>query len=741
MTTIALYDTETNGLLVPKMDKGVLTPPMDKMHCLAFILQDTEAKTERRISCAHPAAYAKGQSGRGWERMPVADGLRVLEQADIRVAHNGQDFDERAIRLVYPWFNPKEGSKVLDTLLLSRLIYPDIAKSGPNSFKLPGNSKVRHGLREWGIRLGEHKGDYKGGWAEWSEEMQIYMEQDVVVLAKLFKWLMAQQPAKEASALEHEFAAIIRRQESRGFGFDNNKALTLLGQLTERLQALEAGLIDGFGEWWAYGKAASSAAAQASPDRSHEEDDEADDPEEQEKRRQEWLSRRSWGDVVIPTKTRQAKLTGFPDIEITRLSTKTGKPLKPYVGPPKLTYVQGAAYTPIKRVQFNPGSRTHVRQRLIAKYGWEPSKFTKGGKNSPPQPVVDDDVLGALDYPEAKLLAEYYLVLKRIGMIAAGKKAWIKVARSVELPNGIVQYRIHGRVNTNGAVTGRCTHSDPNLAQVPKNSAGVKQYPGQDILHGAACRDLFIAHDPYELVGFDGSSLELRMLAHFVSPWDKGEYAELVDNGKKELGTDPHSWMRSEIIGENVIGAGDAGRDNAKTAIYAFLYGAGNEKLGTIVIPHGTLAEKRELGGEIKAKVFSRFHALGNLQAAIEQAVEKNGYLKGLDGRILRVRKAHASLNTLLQSAGAIVMKKSLVLLDANLRAGGLISGRDYEFVANVHDEAQAEVLPDHVALYTRLALEAVPLAGQSLRVQCPLKAEVSPSPDHRPARSWKETH
>lgn len=734
MSLIAIWDLESNGLLTEKRERnGTICPPMNKIHCLAFLLQDTTAGTVRQISATdHPH-----EGDPGWELMSIPDALQLLETADLRVAHNGQDFDERAVPLVFPWWKPKDGSSILDTLLLSRLIYPDINRSGPNSHKLLGHEKRMHSLAAWGKRLGEHKGDYKGGWAEWSPEMHRYMLQDVVVLAKLFKWLMAQKPAQEAVRIEHDFAAVIRRQESRGFGFDHAKGLNLIAALQARETYLEAKLIEAFGEWWAYGKAAHAGASRPERD---QEDEDADDPEEQEKRRKAWLARRDWGDVIIPTKTRRVKLPDFPSVTMPRYSPTTGKRLKDYVGPPMREISAGAAYTPIKRVQFNPSSRAHVRQRLIVKYGWEPVKFTKGGKNSPPQPVVDDDVLGSLPYPEAKLLAEYYLVLKRIGMLATGQKAWLKVAKETELPNGEKRYRIHGRVNTNGAVTGRATHSDPNLAQVPKNTAGTKQYPDAPMLHGAACRDLFIAADPYELVGFDGSSLELCMLAHYVSKWDRGEYAEVVSNGDKEKGTDPHSWLR-DLVGTNLLGSGNLGRDNAKTTMYAFVYGAGNEKLGSIVLPTGSLSEKREVGAEVKSKVLGAFASMGKLQAAIEQAVEANGYLTGLDGRILRVRKAHAALNTLLQSAGAIVMKKSLILLDASLKAHGLRSGPDYEFVANVHDEAQAEVLPPHVPLYSEQALQAVPNAGISLRVKCPLKAEVSPSAEHRPARSWMETH
>lgn len=273
-------------------------------------------------------------------------------------------------------------------------------------------------------------------------------------------------------------------------------------------------------------------------------------------------------------------MVGFPDVVRPRVSPTTGKPLKPYVGPPKMHYHQGHPYTPIKLVEFNPGSRAHIWQRLMLKYNWVPVKYTPGGKNAPPQPVIDEDVLRGLPYPEAAMLAEYFLVLKRIGQLATGQKSWFKFARETEHPNGSKTWRIHGRINTLGAGTFRATHSDPNLAQVPKNTAAAKDYPNSPELHGVRCRRLFIASPGYILAGFDGSALELRMLAHYISPWDGGEYADIVVNGKKELGTDPHSWLR-DLIGTNLIGSGDQGRDNAKTGMYATLYGAGALKMGS----------------------------------------------------------------------------------------------------------------------------------------------------------------
>ena len=128
---------------------------------------------------------------------------------------------------------------------------------------------------------------------------------------------------------------------------------------------------------------------------------------------------------------RQTMMDTFEPLVIERISEKTGKKLKDKV------------------IVFNPGSRDQIAQRLTMKYGWEPKEFTPAGK-----PKIDEDVLKALDYPEAQVLAEYFLLEKRIGQLAEGEQAWLKAER-----NG----RIHGSINTNGAVTGRCTQGNRPL--------------------------------------------------------------------------------------------------------------------------------------------------------------------------------------------------------------------------------------------------------------------------------------
>lgn len=768
MTVLALYDIETNGLLEPKRDKNqiITEPALDRVWSLCIRFRDLTTGATRNISACDQPGFHKGMRhyympGLGtvpkvlvpgetppegavvWERLPLVDAYRLLEQADLRVAHNGQDFDERASRKVYPWWTPKPKSKLLDTLILSRLIYPDIHKNGPNGHKLFPHEKRSHGVEAWGKRLGRFKGDYSqwckeqglDPWSQWRPEMQWYCDEDVEVLDTIFKWLWAQKPATTATEIEHEFAAIIRRLESWGWAFDRDKAEDLHSELQIKEAQLETTLIKAFGSFYMPVRRGKADPGLKASWKEEEEDEDAEDAAVQATRYQQFLKDQADAYMVIPTRSYKVKKVGGPVVTLPRFSPKTGKRIKDYVGPVQTEITMGHPYTPVKLVEFNPSSRAHIWQRLMAKYGWVPSKFTPGGKNKAPEPVVDEEVLRGLPYPEADLLAEYFLVLKRIGQLATGAKAWLKFARETEQPNGSRTYRIHGRINTNGAATGRCTHSNPNLAQVPKNTAAEKDYPDSPELHGTRCRELFIAAPGKLLAGFDGAALELRMLAHFLHPWDKGEYADLVHNGDKAKGTDPHSWL-CYLIGEDLLGPiHGGGRDNAKTVMYAELYGAGQLKIGSIVMPKGDDKEKTELGRQIKAKMGDRFVAKTELQKALAEEVETKKRLVGLDGRTLFVRKPHAALNTLLQSAGAVVMKKALIVLDRDLQSMGLRPGREYEFVGNIHDEAQAEIDPSIQETYRKSALASMPKAGEALRLRCPLEAEVSIG------LSWRDTH
>lgn len=383
-----------------------------------------------------------------------------------------------------------------------------------------------------------------------------------------------------------------------------------------------------------------------------------------------------YGELVSKRESiRQQMMDNFEPLVIERISEKTGKRLKDKV------------------IEFNPGSRDQIAQRLTMKYGWEPKEFTPAGKAK-----IDEDVLKALvDYPEAQILADYFLLEKRIGQLGEGEQAWLKAER---------QGHIHGSINTNGAVTGRCTHQSPNLAQVPSVRA----------VWGKECRSLFTVRSGFSMVGADLSGLELRCLAHFMSRWDDGEYANEVLNG------DVHT--------KNQNAAGLPTRDNAKTFIYGFLYGAGDAKIGSIV---GKGAGE---GKKLKDQFLKATPALAQLRKAVTKAAER-GYLMGLDGRRIPIRSAHAALNSLLQSAGAMIAKKWFTLVHDNAVKAGLKYGweGDFTLLTFCHDEVQAAVRFGNEEMFGQIMLDAAKEAGEFFKFKCPIAAEF------KIGRNWAECH
>lgn len=396
---------------------------------------------------------------------------------------------------------------------------------------------------------------------------------------------------------------------------------------------------------------------------------------------------------------------------------RDGKEFTPSKDSKQYGYCVGATLTKVKLTEFNPTSRDHVSYWLKAEYGWEPLEFTNDGK-----PKIDDEVISKLPYAEAAPLKEYFMVVKRIGQIAEGTQGWLRKVKK--------DGRIHGRVNTNGAVTGRMTHMDPNMAQVPSGRAP----------YGHECRELFGVPAGKLLVGADADALELRDLAGFLAIYDGGAYIDTVLKGDKSQGTDMHSVncraLGMDPKGQPFLAEGDdsTGRDIAKTWFYAFIYGAGDEKLGNILLRvKGKPAV--DAGKRARAAFLRNLPAMGKLVAAVKERAKTRGCLLGLDKRRLPVRSQHAALNTLLQSAGAVQMKKALCILDDSLQALGLIPGLNYEFVANVHDEWQIEVDHDKAELVASTAVQAIRDSGTFFGFRCPLDGA------YEIGTTWAETH
>lgn len=593
-----IFDLETDGLL----------DALTKIHCIW--IEDVE--TGERV-------------GYGPNMIDIARAGMRLRQADRIIGHNILKFDIPAINKVLdadllPLTLDSVGTRFIDTMVCTRLLYADIAKDdkarGRNLGKLTG----AHKLAAWGKRLGVLKGDYEGGWESWNQEMHDYCGQDVAVTRALYDRIQALNTDPRAVLLEHQFAFLMAEMEANGFGFNEQAAV----------------------------------------------------------------------DLYLGLKVQQGKLSDqlkevFPPEEITTFTPKLRIPKT-------------------KLVEFNPSSRQMIGRRLMAK-GWKPTEFTDNG-----QPKVDETILADLPYPEAKVLADYFLTEKRIGQIAEGDQAWLKVNK-----NGV----IHGSINPNGAVTGRCTHSRPNISQVPKVGSPL----------GAECRACFRpTRAGWVQVGVDLSGLELRCLAHFMARYDGGAYGRILLEG------DIH-WANVLALGLAAGARDDSilehrqARDKAKTFIYAFLYGAGNAKVASI------LGVSPTLGGKYKARFLRSLPALASLIEDVQAKAKAQGFLKGLDGRRLRVRSPHSALNTLLQSAGALIAKKATVLAYQNLHSRGVQWGHDWALMAHVHDEVQIECHPALADEVGDVVVKAMEEAGREFGLRIAITGEA------HAGNNWAETH
>lgn len=328
---------------------------------------------------------------------------------------------------------------------------------------------------------------------------------------------------------------------------------------------------------------------------------------------------------------------------------------------------------------FNPSSRQQIVTRLKM-LGWKPTILTEKGNVK-----IDESILKTIDIPEASLLVDFFLLTKRIVMV----KAWLGASEK--------DGRVHGKVNSCGAISGRMTHFSPNMAQIPASYS----------VWGKECRELWETDKDSTLVGMDASGLELRMLAHYMN---NQEFTNEILNG------DIHTY--NQRLAELDT------RDQAKTFIYAFIYGAGDKKLGEII------GGSKKDGSKLRTRFLRSLPELKNLRGRVIGATRK-GYLKGLDRRKLHIRSPHSALNLLLQGAGAIVMKQALIILSKH----DIITKGLGKFVGNIHDEIQMEVKKEYAEELGIAAVEAIREAGKVLNLNLPMDGE------YKIGSNWALTH
>jgi len=357
----------------------------------------------------------------------------------------------------------------------------------------------------------------------------------------------------------------------------------------------------------------------------------------------------------------------------------------PKVNNKKLGYKKGVAIRKSKTMKFNPSSRQHISNRLMELRNWKPKKFSETGL-----PIVDEETLDHLDYPEAKELNEYLLIEKRLGMLSDGKNAWLKVVN---------KGRIHSNYITN-ITTGRMSCRSPNLQQVPSINSP----------YGKECRELFIPSKGYVMVGADASGIEARSLGHYIYNYTGGkEYVDLILNG------DIHTYNQKNL--------GLKSRALAKTILYAVLYGASARRV------HEILDCSMSEANKVLEKFYRVLPFLQEIKEDIIGKLEAFGYIKGIDKRILTIRSQHSALNALNQSCAAIIMKKALTILWDKLK------DKDAFVVANIHDEFQIEAKPEIADEVGKIAVDSIVQAGEHFNLRVPLGAE------YRVGKSWAETH
>lgn len=685
----AVFDIETNALL-----DGLTT-----CHCLA--VRDCD-KGETEVFTGEQ----------------IHDGLRLLDTADIIFGHNCIGFDLVALERLFGW-TPK--AEVRDTMVWSQFLFSDLKKDDAKAYGEDDEYDIAlgsHSLENWGKRLSCPKSDYQGGWDEVNEEMLKYCKNDVLVTDELRKHLQSQNRTNEAALrLEHHFARIVSRMEQRGVYFDAEAAEALYGRLQAELARLESEIT-------------------------------SDIPP-----------------TVTEMKTPEYYSVVWPDSTTERFDTKgAADAARKFrkVRPRDCSIEAG----PMRKVVtgFNIGSRDQVRNLLFDRHAWVSPSLTEGGEKlvgsmdsqqlAKEYGKLSEEVLRDCPFPIGQKLADYYL-LQKISSFLKGKNedsGWLNLVK-----NG----RIHHRCMSIGTATFRVATSRPNVGQTPHtviDKATKKPLFGLAGRYGADCRSLYRVTPGMTFVGADLSSIEAVLMASFLWPYDKGNFAHQVLHG------DIHSANMNAILKHSGF---NISRSDVKTAFYAYLYSAGDQKLGHILMSTtkegmAEFVSRREtyrkrplsikqkvwsvavgkrriatpdeaalidIGGQVRAALEAGIEGLGELNERLQTA-SKKGYLNVLD-RQVPIRSPRAALNTLLQSSAAMVAKKWVCLTDDYCHRDGIA----WHPLMFIHDELDAEMLPQYADPYSLLCKQAMKDAGDYYKIRLEVTGEI------KQGQSWLETH
>lgn len=390
----------------------------------------------------------------------------------------------------------------------------------------------------------------------------------------------------------------------------------------------------------------------------------------------------------------------------------------------KFGYVKSVPIERFKIKEFKPTSRQQIAERLIMD-GWKPEVFTDSGL-----PKVDADILKGVQHPQITAIRDFLIVDDQLSALCESKQknSWMHHMTGDKPEGGKLTglIHIHGGVKQTGTITHRASHLKPPLTQVPKVGRP----------YGAESRALFCVPPGWVQIGADASGLELRCLAHYMAKYDDGAYAKVLLEG------DIHAITFQALIeflgelGEKV------GRDRAKTWMYAFLYGAGDLKLGKILVPGKTEKQQEKIGAYSRSLFFKKLPALKYVVQAVQKAAKKRGYVNLIDGRRCYIRSQHSALNSLLQGTGSVVVRRWIVVFNRELMqvfetppGGGWRS--PWAALGYFHDEVQLATWDDPLVIDATktILVESIRSMTSHFNFRCPLDGEA------KVGRNWMETH
>lgn len=594
------------------------------------------------------------------------------------IGHNFINYDARALNKVLGIKIPL--SKITDTLVLSRLVFPVFESGGG------------HSLEDWGTRLKFPKMSFND-WTKYSEEMEVYCSNDVELNHLIYLRLMRNLKdfSQSSIRLEHNMRFILDRMNDNGFKLDEERAQTLFVEITNECARIE------------------------------------------EEIKTDYPPRKVYTQRYYPKFTKAGTIgkvseriirENLHDMEV----DKDGK-----------TYYHIYEMRP-----FNLGSPKDVRERM-EEAGWQPIIFKKPSKTQKDQgleighPELCEENFATLpeDAPKsAKNIAKWMMLISRVRTI----KQWFEALSPID---GCV----HGRVIEIGANTHRMSHQAPNMANISKVKMKKVENPDGSISEVLAwgleadyrtdMRACWTTRDPLHrcIVGVDLSGIQLRAFAHYAN---NEEYANQILSG------DIHAWNRDILLvlvkdwcAKNSVPETEVRfltknpkgqRDDAKTFIYAYLFGAGNKKVGNILGAPGHL--QSSLGKFVRAGFVTSIKGLDDFKKDIKKAA-KRGYMTGLDGRLIKLPNEHFAFSIYLQSFEAIVMKTAIVKMFKKLKELNI----DALLVAVVHDETQWDVRADQAELLGKTMVECIEETGRMFKTNIPLTGE------WKQGMNWAESH